>query len=201
MSSPSLTHRLASWVELLRKHIAHHAGLNRALAPVVLILWGRLGRMMLRLASLESRWRSGTLRAPRLRAPRPRTPRPARATPAAPRLRLPAAQGWLPRLILHTGSFHDPIANLLADPDTLALLAAAPQAGRILRPLAHMFGISLPEVLRLPKRERKPRPPKPRKLRKPREDLSDLRPIAIRFIPPKDRARLRRLGLRFKTGP
>ncbi len=200
MSSPSLTHRLAPWIEQLRKLIAHHAGLNRALAPVVLILWGRLGRMLARLASLESRWRSGTLRAPR-----PRAPRPARATPAAPRPRLPGAQGWLPRLIPHTGSFHDTVANLLADPDTLALLAAAPQAGRILRPLARMFAIPLPDALRLPQRRRKPRPPgaplASPKPRKPREDLSDLRPIAIRFIPPKDRRRLRRLGLRFKTGP
>ena len=38
------------------------------------------------------------------------------------------------------------------------------------------------------------------KPRAPRENLSGLRPIAIRFIPPKDLARLRRLGLRFKTG-
>jgi hypothetical protein len=36
------------------------------------------------------------------------------------------------------------------------LHAAAPQVGRILRPLAHMIGAPLPQWLQLPKRVRKP---------------------------------------------
>ncbi len=44
-------------------------------------------------------------------------------------------------------------------------LAAAPQAGRILRPLCHMLGIALPAILQLPAPppRRKPvKPPRPK---------------------------------------
>ena len=50
---------------------------------------------------------------------------------------------------------------LLDDPEMRALLAAAPQAGRILRPLWRKLSPRpLPAVLRLPPRPRKPRPPR-----------------------------------------
>jgi hypothetical protein len=67
----------------------------------------------------------------------------------------------------HTAPGH--VYALLADPDTQALVAAAPQAGRILRPLCHTIGVELPDWLKLPKRPRKPRPPKPPKPRKERQ--------------------------------
>jgi hypothetical protein len=44
-----------------------------------------------------------------------------------------------------------------------ALLSVAPQAGRILRPLAHMLGVRRPAFLRLPRRRRvRTKPPAPR---------------------------------------
>ena len=43
---------------------------------------------------------------------------------------------------------------LVADPEMQAMVAAAPQVGRILRPFCHMLGLPLPEWLRLPKRVR-----------------------------------------------
>ncbi|HST76425.1 MAG TPA: hypothetical protein VLJ20_13695, partial [Acetobacteraceae bacterium] len=50
---------------------------------------------------------------------------------------------------------------LLDDPEMRALLAASPQAGRILRPLWRKLSPRpLPAVLRLPPRPRKPRPPR-----------------------------------------
>ena len=42
------------------------------------------------------------------------------------------------------------------DAEMRELHAAAPQVGRILRPLAHMIGAPLPEWLQLPKRRRDP---------------------------------------------
>ena len=40
------------------------------------------------------------------------------------------------------------------DPEMAELFAAAPQVGRVLRPLAHMIGATLPAWLKLPKRVR-----------------------------------------------
>jgi hypothetical protein len=42
------------------------------------------------------------------------------------------------------------------DPEMAEFFAAAPQVGKILRPLAHMIGAPLPAWLKLPKRVRKP---------------------------------------------
>jgi hypothetical protein len=58
---------------------------------------------------------------------------------------------------------------MLQDPEARALAEAAPQAGRLFRPLCHMLGLDQPEWLRLPKRPRKPRKPRPPKPRKPRQ--------------------------------
>ncbi|MCC7283005.1 MAG: hypothetical protein IT556_11525, partial [Acetobacteraceae bacterium] len=51
--------------------------------------------------------------------------------------------------------------TLLATPEATEFLTAVPQAGRILRPLCRMLGLTPPACLRLPER---PRPPhqKPR---------------------------------------
>jgi len=49
---------------------------------------------------------------------------------------------------------------LLDDPEMRALLAASPQAGRILRPLWRKLSPRpLPDVLRLPPRPRRAKPP------------------------------------------
>jgi hypothetical protein len=49
------------------------------------------------------------------------------------------------------------LQELLADPDMAALVAAAAQAGRILRPLCRMLNAEPPPYLRLSKRPRRPR--------------------------------------------
>src|SRR6185437_15551987 len=70
---------------------------------------------------------------------------------------------WLLRLAGHNsykvavyGGF---LQNLLADPEMVALIAAAPQLGRVLRPLCRMLGVD-PGPARLPPRSRDPRPPR-----------------------------------------
>ncbi len=190
--STPLGENLSRTVELLREKVGQYAVKFRALAPLILLVWNRICRLRNRFTRLMLLWERGQLPTARPRAKRPSKPRP------KPELRLPTAEMWLVKLVPFTAENIGHIEGLLNDADIKALVAAHPAAGRILRPWARMFGIKLPEHLRLPPRTRKPYVPKPRK---PREDLSDLRPIAIRFIPPKDRARLRRLGLRFKTGP
>lgn len=56
-----------------------------------------------------------------------------------------------------------PLAYMLYEqnPEARALVAAAPRAGRLLRPLCRIFGVRVPDWLKLPRRPRKPRPPKP----------------------------------------
>ena len=194
MHSPtSLSENLARTVDLLREKVGQHAVKFRALAPLILLVWNRICRLRNRFTRLMLLWERGQLPTPRPRAKRPSQPHP------KPELRLPTGKMWLVKLVPFTAENIGHIEGLLNDPDIKALVAAHPQAGRILRPWARMFGIALPDHLKLPPRApRKPRPPKPRR---PKIDLSDLRPIAIRFIPPKDRARLRRQGLRLKKGP
>jgi hypothetical protein len=54
------------------------------------------------------------------------------------------------------------LRHLLADPEMAALIEAAPQMGRLLRPLCRSLGVRLPPGLLPP-----PRAPKPRKPRSP----------------------------------
>ncbi len=188
-----LSENLARTVELLREKVGQYAVKFRALAPLILLVWNRICRLRNRFTRLMLLWERGQLPTPRPRAKRPSKPRP------KPELRLPTAEMWLVKLVPFTAENIGHIEGLLNDADIKALVAAHPAAGRILRPWARMFGIPLPDHLKLPPRA--PRKPRPRKPPRAKIDLSDLRPIAIRFIPPKDRARLRRQGLRFKTGP
>ncbi len=189
----TLIRAFAPWMDQARDYMFRRAAPTVALGPLMQVLYNYLGRAVRRLDALVLKWERGQL--PVRRAPAaPRRAAQAGSAPSKPRL--PTRPNWLRDCHAPFGLYAAGVERLLEDPDTRALLAAAPQAGRILRPLARMFGVAVPEWLRLPRRKRKPRALKPRK---PREDLSDLRPIALRFIPPKDRARLRRLGMRFKS--
>ena len=133
----------------------------RSAGPVAGLIFDRLRRMWTRLITLAEKQRMGTLRP---RAPaRPRTARP-RPAPAADRPRLPPQRfGWLLKTAPETHllvAWRGPLEELLADPETIALAAAGPQAGRLLRPLCAMLAVELPEYLRLPPRPRRPRPPR-----------------------------------------
>ena len=50
---------------------------------------------------------------------------------------------------------------LLTDPEFAALIAAAPQMGRVLRPLCRMLGVELPPLLARPSRSATGRAPAP----------------------------------------
>ncbi|MBN9562298.1 MAG: hypothetical protein J0H14_16470 [Alphaproteobacteria bacterium] len=64
--------------------------------------------------------------------------------------------------------FASNLYTLLEDPEMRAFLAAAPEAGRILRPLwRKLTPEALPEILRLPPRPRQPRAPRPPRPAKP----------------------------------
>lgn len=77
---------------------------------------------------------------------------------------LPSRHGWLLADLRHeAGHFHQRLATFLAQPDCAALLAACPQAARILRPICHILGLppgALPQRPR-PPRQRRPMPARP----------------------------------------
>jgi hypothetical protein len=122
--------------------------------PAWSLLWNRLQRLADRFAALHARWQANTLPARRTR-PAGRAPARARRQPA---LRLSRAFGWVNRHIPESAPPTGMLADLLRDPETRALVAAAPQAGRLLRPLCQALGVRQPDWLRLPPRPRAPRP-------------------------------------------
>ena len=158
-SSPA--ERFAGVIDLLCRAVAARGGRDGLAGPLVVLIWSRLRRMAGRFARLAARTGAGV---PPAASRRPATPRPARPPPPRlppprlppPRLpppRLPRGFAWLVRLVPATASGGSQLQYLLAEPEMAALLAAAPQAGRILRPLCRMLGVRPPPALL------KPRPP------------------------------------------
>ena len=136
----TLPDRLAGILLWLRETIAAYASRHRATAPMVLVVWPYLNRLASRFASLAARVRAGEAMVAR-------APARLRAAPATPRLRprpplaLPQGFAWLLRLAPTTVPLRSQVCHWLGDPELAALLAAAPQALRILRPLCWMLGI------------------------------------------------------------
>jgi len=164
-----LLHPSAQWLTIivtaLQKAAAARAGRDHAVAPLVMLLWTRLARLTARFDALVARLTAGRPAAPA----RQRT-RPARKAPAAG-LRLPRGQAWLIRLLPgEAASYGCQLQALLADPAMAALLAAAPEAGRILRPLCRLLAIAPEGLLALPSAAGKPAPkPRPAKPAPPPE--------------------------------
>jgi len=148
--------------------IGAHLGANRHLEPVLALAYYYLKRTASRLERLIARWQAGTLipRHPAARASRAPAPAPSLAEtgPRTPKLRLPSGKFWLIRLVQPTAQLYPQLEQLVASPEMAELLAAAPQAGRILRPLFRMYGLPMPEILHLPPVPRRPRPPRSAKL-------------------------------------
>ncbi len=146
--------RFALLIEALCRAVAARARAQRLAGPLLILVWSRLHRMALRFAALAARVRTGRLPA-RLAARRP-----SRSGPP-PRL-LPHGFAWLVRLVPEAAASGSQLQHLLEDPELAALLAAAPQAGRILRPLCRMLGVRPPPgPLTLPRHSRTPLPPRP----------------------------------------
>ncbi len=139
--APSLSQRLSLVVQALRAAIAAHAARDRATVAVAWLVWPYLNRLAARFTALTLRVQAGKgvmapttrLRAaaegPRLQGPRLRPPG------------LPQGFAWLARLAPSILPLRSQVCHLLGDPELAALLATAPGAGRILRPLCRMLGI------------------------------------------------------------
>ncbi len=133
-AAPGLADRFALIMGGLCRAAAARIAADRSAGPLLILIWGRLRRMTARFASLAARAQAGPLPPPRRRA----------AGPGAPRTRqrpLPGSFAWLVRLVPEAACFGGQLQHLLSDPEMAALLQAAPQAARILRPLCRMLAI------------------------------------------------------------
>ncbi len=156
---PTLHAHLALILHDLRAVVAPHAFSHPILGPLLTLVWRYLSRPAQRLERLIARWQSGRLVAPRARPPGGAPGDTARKQREA-KPRLPSGHAWLVRMLQRTAQFSGQLEALVARPEMAELLAAAPQAGRILRPLFTMLGVRpFPAVLRRP--GAKPPPPGP----------------------------------------
>ena len=131
----------ARLIDRLCRAVAARGGRGRLAGPLILLVWARLRRIAARFARLAARAQAGApLAAPR----RPASPRPGGPPPA----RLPRGFAWLVRLVPEAASGASQLQHLLAAPEMAELLAAAPQAGRLLRPLCRMLGVRPPPPAR-----------------------------------------------------
>ena len=134
----ALAHRLALIVAGLKLAVVARRGRDRAVGPLVLLLLGRLSRLVMRFEVLVANLVAGRLplvprvRAARVRADRARGPQ------------LPGGRFWLIRLLPgEVARYGSQLQVLLAAPEMADFLALAPGAGRMLRPLSRMLGIPL----------------------------------------------------------
>jgi len=137
---------------------------NWAVAPSLTpVLYNRISAILRRIERLLVRFRAGRLRpwAQRAAASGPRAAR-------KPPILMPRKFGWL--LVAgkhHAAYFHRQLQDVLNAPEMTELLAASPQARRVLRPLCRALAVEVPGVSEAPrkvadgerpKRIRKPRP-------------------------------------------
>ncbi len=129
---------------------------SRPLSGLLLVLlWTRLQHVSRRLAALAARAAAGRALTRRHVAP----PTPARRAPPAPWVpptpwappapspRLPYKFAWLVRLVPEAACYGSQLRHLLAEPEMAALLAASPQARRLLRPLCRMLAVAPPQAV------------------------------------------------------
>jgi hypothetical protein len=164
MSLAISTNRFAANLEVLCGLIARYGHLRRLAGPLVVLIWNRVRRVGAQFAAIQARMQAGQLR----RHPARRSPRPAAAPrrPAAPSM-LPRDPAWLMALIPETAVSAAHLRLLLTEPEVPALLEAAPQLRRALRPLCRMLGVALP-----------PRPPVPQNAALARDTPPDPPPIS-----------------------
>ena len=135
-------------------------GYARGPQALVTLTYNRIRRLERRFNALVAMWRAGRLPAVRavVRLPTPHPGPPPQGGREKKGWAFPRGVAWVVRLLVPVTGPQCVGTLCLAwdDPEMAEFFAAAPQVGRILRPLAHMIGAPLPAWLRLPKRARKP---------------------------------------------
>ena len=157
----TMVNRFAWMMEWFGKKIGNEACAPRADGPVAVAAWVRFQRLGRRFVALVKQWQAGTLPVvvPAVAPARPR----AKAVRVAKPGLLSRGVNWFRKLFPATSI---PLSGHLdylleCEAEIRAIVAATPEAGRILRPMCHMVGLKAPAWLALPRRKRKPRVAKP----------------------------------------
>jgi len=134
-----LADRLTLILGGLRAALAARMAADRTLAPLLTLLWSRLSRAGERFARIVTA------------GPRPIVPRQGDTARSSGRPdRLPRGVAWLIRLVPEAAVYGAQLQALLADPAMQALFAAAPRAGRVVRPLCRMLAVPPGPAARIP---------------------------------------------------
>lgn len=116
-----------------------------------ILLTHRISRIAQRFRALFARYQAGTLPAPR--PSRAGTPSNRHPETSLPTPRFPGGRGWIGAHIQAAAACTGTLDYLLLNtPQMQEFVQAAPQAGRLLRPLCRMLGLIVPDYLRLPPR-------------------------------------------------
>ena len=155
---PTPVERFAFIIEALCQAAAARSARRWIAVAIANLIWLRLRRTGARFAKLAARVRAGELPAAArtsasgasAQSAESRAERQAKRRKSddpADRLakRLPRGFAWLLRLVPEAAVYGSQLNHLLSDPEMVALLQAAPQMGRLLRPLCQMLGIRLSE--------------------------------------------------------
>jgi hypothetical protein len=178
---PALADRFAWMIQCLCKQVAAEGCKLRIEALLVTAIWTRVSRLGRRFASVVARLRAGKLPAPGTARRRCGT----RAGAPRPPSMLPQIFGFVQRLMPETTPYAGALHALLQTPEMAALVAEAPQAGRVLRPLCRTLGVTPPAYLALPRRPQVRRPrAAPEKRVVPVETSSLSRPALARLLHP-----------------
>jgi len=179
-STPTLSapDTISANLRMILRGILAALGMWRVEPALACVLFNRISGTFGRIERILQRFRAGRLWR--------RTPRDVVRKPSAGRKRsiiMPRRFGWLVQAGKHqAAAFGLQLQTVLTTPEMSKLLAASPQARRILRPLCRALAVELPGISEpprtradgaRPKRPRKPRPkPEPFKIPLPRGVLS-----------------------------
>ena len=154
--------RLAATLDGLARAVAARSargpswlgGLEALAGLLIILIWTRVKRADVKIQALLARLRAGTLRVAAARRPREGRRESAPATRPRAEIKVPRRFGWLlPLVPCEAAGFAAQLRLHLAEPEMVALLAACPQARRILAPVCRMLAIE-PDLLVPPQARR-----------------------------------------------
>ena len=176
-SAPTLStsETVSANLRMILRGILAALGMWKVQPKRAFVLFGRINGIFARIERMLVRFRAG-----KLWRVTPRAITPKRQPRSKPDVVMPRRFGWLVQAGGHqAASFGLQLQTELNTPEMVALLAACPQAGRILRPLCRALAVEVPGMATPARRAtrkpriRKPRPkPEPFKIPLPRGVLS-----------------------------
>ena len=155
--APTTAETIAAKLRMILLGLRSVLGMWRLDGALVVRVSAQAGRVFGRIERMLIRFRAGKLRTG---VTQPNRKAAASTKPRAPAL--PRKFGWLVIAGKHQAAgYASQLQHLMAEPEMAALLDAAPQARRVLRPLCRALAIELTWTV-TPPRPRKPRKPRPK---------------------------------------